>query len=66
MLSEKVQKRFKGTNIGMRCATDCKAIAGSILSQSIAHAETNGWALGRFSMWWIAFVLMCLPRRWLL
>eukprot|EP00973_Karenia_brevis_P007643 1038391-Karenia_brevis.AAC.1 len=45
MLSEKVQKRFKGTNIGIRCSTDCKAIMESSLSQSIAHAKADGWAL---------------------
>eukprot|EP00973_Karenia_brevis_P031983 4413929-Karenia_brevis.AAC.1 len=44
MSSVRVQKRYKGKIKTIRCSTDCNAIVESILSQSIAHAKTDGWA----------------------
>eukprot|EP00973_Karenia_brevis_P010612 1437791-Karenia_brevis.AAC.1 len=66
MSSVMVQIRYKGKVQTIRCSIDCKAIVDSILSQSNAHAKTDGWALQTGNVWWLAFVLMFLPRRWLL
>eukprot|EP00973_Karenia_brevis_P022716 3126761-Karenia_brevis.AAC.1 len=45
MSSVMAKKRYKGKIHKIRWSIDCKAILDRILSQSIAHAKTDGWAL---------------------